>query len=220
MLTQDCKFTDDTRRTATFLSLPVESTPDAEAKRALWRRLSATDHALLGTDGTFMTLLAALSGEPLLLRTLSQTTHRLREKDALLQLDVGQPVLSRRVLMHRRFQQAVVAYAESSVAVGRLDASLRRDLEGGDKPLGLVLRRNSVETFRELLDWGLSDPQGSAGAWMSSRELLFRTYRIRSRGWPIAIVTEHFAPSTIKSPGCGSREDQASEPLTPTGASV
>ncbi len=85
-------------------------------------------------------------------------------------------------------------YAEVVVALDRVDPALLEGLTGTDKPVGILLRENRTETFREIL---LVDrePAGPCGAHFGigpDAELLFRTYRILARRQPIMLITEKF----------------------------
>jgi chorismate-pyruvate lyase len=183
------------RQRTSFLSLPTDCASDSEAKRLLWEQLGPTDRALLGTDGTFTALLAALRGEPIGIVALAQSLDVSTRWDNWLRLDAGNPVLSRTVLMRGRTTGAAIAYARSLIAVARLDDSMRKDLEDGDKPIGLLLRHGATESFRELLDWGSCDITHPARSYLSESQLLFRTYRIIVRHQPIMVVSEHFPTS-------------------------
>src|SRR4051794_6788349 len=113
MSIQKVDATDELQRGAGFLSLPTDPAADSKAKRLLWRQLGSSDRALLGTDGTFTALLAALRGEPVRIMALSQGLELIGRWDESLRLHARSPVLRRAVLMHARSTGSVITYAES-----------------------------------------------------------------------------------------------------------
>ncbi len=85
----------------------------------------------------------------------------------------------------------------SRLATQRLGADyrqLRRDLISGHRPIGDLIHRDRIETFREVLEVG-REPAGQVGRYFDlepEAPMFFRTYRIFSAGQRIAAIRERF----------------------------
>jgi chorismate-pyruvate lyase len=104
--------------------------------------------------------------------------------------------------------QRIVAYAESSIIMNRLPNSLQRDLEGGDRAIGLILRDYNIPTIRHLESWGrvpaghpaTSHFKEADGDSNKNRPLFYRSYSIAANipgegndaTVPIMRVAEYF----------------------------
>ena len=83
----------------------------------------------------------------------------------------------------------------------RLEARLYHDLVHTSEPIGRLLVQSRIETFRELVSWGI-EPAGEVGECFGLEEtdpLISRTYRMLSRGKPIMVITEKFPASAFRS---------------------
>jgi beta-ribofuranosylaminobenzene 5'-phosphate synthase len=147
---------------------------------------------LLATDGTVTPALAAYLGEPIGVRVLGQEQATLIRPDDHLRLAVGRPILERRVVLYGVESGTAVLYADSRVAVDRLGSPVRADLLSGELPIGLVLRRHRMETFRESLGAGRRPAVGEAAAHLGSCDVCWRTYAIITGGFPLIVVHEEF----------------------------
>ncbi len=147
---------------------------------------------LLATDGTVTPALAAYLGEPVGVRVVGQEQVVLTEPDDDLALPPGRPILERRVVLHGTESGTVALYADSRAAVERLSPAVRADLLSGDLPIGLVLRRHRIETFREALGAGRRPARGEAASHLGRCDVCWRTYAIISGGRPLIVVHEEF----------------------------
>lgn len=182
----------DFHASAAFLTVPEDSSIDSQAKRTLWQGLHPIQRALLATDGSFTLLLAALHKEAIRTKLIAQKQVRPEQSDARLQLRKSDPLLKRAVLLTTAESNRPVTYAESSIIVSRLSLEMRRGLEEGSKPIGLLLRREALETHRILEDWGVRAVPHAAMGFFGDAPLLFRTYQIIARAMPIMTVSEYF----------------------------
>lgn len=119
-----------------------------------WVRMSSNQRALLATDGSMTLLLGGLYGEAITVQLLDQEVQNTIEADLGLQLGSSEPLLQRTVLLKTAETQRIVAYAESSIVMNRLPNGLQRDLENGDRAIGLILRDYNIPTIRHLESWG------------------------------------------------------------------
>ncbi|MPZ65289.1 MAG: DUF98 domain-containing protein [Pseudonocardiaceae bacterium] len=149
---------------------------------------------LLATDGTVTTILEAYAGESIEAIRLTQSIQPARPEDAeLLAVDAGSPMISRQVLLRGVYSGMVFLHGESLIVPERLSPSIIERLGSTNQPVGVLLRTSRVETFREVLAVG-EQRAGSYGAYFGSDEdavLLFRTYRVFSRGQPVVLITEN-----------------------------
>ena len=178
-----------------FLVVPSDDSVSSRAKRSLWACLSPSNRALMATDGSFTSLLAAVHGDSIRTETLAQCLHVNQQTNTVLGLEKGDQLLRRRVLMTLISSDRPVAHAESSIVLNRVGMAIAEGLREGSKPIGLLLRQNAVETHRQLQDWGECPPGHKAGRYFDEAKLMFRTYLVISHREPIMSISECF-PAT------------------------
>jgi chorismate-pyruvate lyase len=149
---------------------------------------------LLATDGTVTHLLEVYAEEPIEAVKLAQDLDTSRETDAGLEVSPGARLLRRRVLLRGHRSRRNLLYAEAVVVPERVPLEVLNGLLRTDQPIGSLLADARTETFREVL---LVDrePAGACARHFgidANAELLFRTYRILSRGQPVMLITEKF----------------------------
>jgi chorismate-pyruvate lyase len=163
------------------------------------RPLEATERVLLCTDGTVTQILEAVHGEPLNMTKLAQRVRPPRHaSDRFLACGPQERVLSRVILLCGARSARRLLYAECQVALDRLPPDLAADLLDTDTPLGLLLRRHRIETYREIIE-ATRRRAGRVGDHLQlppSDIVLFRTYRIFYRGLPVALIKETFRRHT------------------------
>jgi chorismate-pyruvate lyase len=156
--------------------------------------VSALARVLPVIGGTVTEVLEHHLGEPLRATAIDQRTRMCEQPLPILGLDRGALILERRVMLRGATTSMPVLYAESLIAVDRLDQPVRHQLLATDQPIGRVIRDNRVEIFREAPSckrvWA-RHIAASFGMPPASR-LLSRTYRMWNRGNPIMLVSEWF----------------------------
>ncbi len=165
--------------------------------------LTRFQRILLGTDGTVTHILEAYAEEPIDVAKVSQAFDAANDGDAHLDLPAAgdDKVLRRVVVLRGRRSGQTLLYAEVVVVLDRVEPALLDGLTGTDKPVGILLRENRTETFREILVVD-REPAGGCGDHFGigpDAELAFRTYRIVSRGRPIMLITEKFPTDLFRS---------------------
>jgi chorismate-pyruvate lyase len=156
---------------------------------------------LLSTDGTVTHILEAYAGEPIEVVKLLQEFDTCAEGDAALDLSGEEKVLRRRVILRSSRSRQNLLYAEAVVVPERVEPGFLDGLVGTDEPIGALLARTRLETFREILRV-FREPAGVNGAVFGidpTAELIARTYRIVSGGQPILLITEKFPPHLFRS---------------------
>jgi chorismate-pyruvate lyase len=155
-------------------------------------QLPALQRMLLTTDGTVTTALAAVAGEPVGVRMLAQEVVTLDDDDEQLALWAGAKVLERRVLLHGADSGTPLLYGASRIVAHRLPRAARDALVAGGVAIGLVLRGQEIETFRDPLSVGVAPASAAAAVHLGPGLMCRRTYAIRAQGRPLMIVHEEF----------------------------
>jgi chorismate-pyruvate lyase len=156
--------------------------------------VSALERVLPVIGGTVTEVLEQHLGEPLCASQLDQQITVCAEPLPVLALADGELVLERRVLLRGATTSAPVLYAESLIALDRLDPRFRDDLLTTEQPIGRLIREYRVEIFRELLHCERAC-NGQAAALFGlprATPVLSRTYRMSTGGQPVMRITEWF----------------------------
>lgn len=182
---------------ARFFSLPTTTATEHDrAKHAVWQSLGSRTKALLSTDGTLTLLLDAFSGERIETVLLAQHAE---SADAVgirttMSLGPNEATTRREVVLRTARSKRNLVYAESRIADARLPPKLRAPLMQGTLPIGLLMRSARIESFRELLDWGIHplDEAPCPNACFDATEVVYRSYHIVVGGRPLMRITEYF----------------------------
>ena len=160
--------------------------------------LSTLQRVLLMTDGTVTDVLEAYANEPIRVKKLNQTFDIVDSEQPELDLPSTERVLRREVLLHGVASGKNFLYADSVLWPDELHPELVAGLLGSDTPLGRLLAKYRVETFREIVALGF-EPAGPCAGYFEidpTTKLVFRTYRIIINGRPVVRITEKF-PVTL-----------------------
>ncbi|CAN7148316.1 chorismate pyruvate-lyase family protein [Trinickia sp. LjRoot230] len=185
---------------ARFFSLPAAITAEDRVKHQVWNALHSPARALLCTDGTLTLLLSAFADENIETVLLSQETGIIEPASETMGLDTDEAAIRREVLIRTTEFKRNLVYAESLIAHQRLSADLRSELIEGTRPIGLLLRSARIESFRELVDWGIYPLRHAPRlqAYFDVSELLYRTYHIVVGQRPLMRITEYFPRSLFE----------------------
>ena len=162
----------------------------------LWSRLSPVQRAVLGSDGSFTLLLSALLGQEVKVAMIDQSVDHMPHYDEAIDLDEGARVLNRNVRLYIEPERNIV-YASSVIALDRIAEPLASDLLAGNETIGRLLRKHRLETFRELVDWGVAPLPDEAKDHFFAVEMMYRSYRIIGNHQPVMLVTEFFDRRTF-----------------------
>jgi chorismate-pyruvate lyase len=146
-------------------------------------RRTPIQRILLVTDGTVTEILEAYTGESMRLIKLYEEQVSIETDLAGLDLPAGQPVLRRKILLQGKMSLTNFLYADSYVALDRLDDWMRRGLLESHKPIGFLLQEHRLETFREIIHTG-REMAGQLGTYFNVDEasgMMSRTYRVLAR---------------------------------------
>ncbi|MGL6161290.1 chorismate--pyruvate lyase family protein [Microbulbifer sp.] len=149
---------------------------------------------LLSSDGTMTNLLEEISRESLCARKFFEDVGAADFDIPELELCAGQLLWRRTVTLQGNLSGINYLYAESLIAPGKLDEKFSDMLLKTKAPIGKMWDLFQVETYKSLVEWG-EEPAGNTAKYFSISEdeaLLFRTYRVFSRGKPVMRITEKF----------------------------
>jgi len=157
-------------------------------------RLSPVQKMLLGTDGSVTNLLEVVTGSPVEIETLVQKVVPADEAVAKeLQVNPGEDVNFRVVLLKKADSQEALVYAISHTPLKRLDASFKDDLTKADIPIGVILKKHRIESRRDITSTAfLSAGQEHCRAFgVFAREIMLtRSYKIIRHGQPLIAIKE------------------------------
>lgn len=157
-------------------------------------KLTSFQRILLTTDGTVTEMLEAYFWESITVVKLFQDDYALEHHLPALGSEQGEHVLDRRIFLRGRVSRLNRVYAESMIALDRLPREIHEGLMKGQKPIGLLILENRLETFREILGCSKEPAEGLAEQFRMGPEdfLISRSYRIVAQGQPIMLITEKF----------------------------
>ena len=157
-------------------------------------KLTSFQRILLTTDGTVTEMLEAYFWERMTVVKVFQDDYPLEHPMPALEAEPGARVLDRRIFLRGHMSHLNRVYAESMIALERLPRDIHEGLMEGDKPIGLLILENRLETFREILGCSREPADELAEHFRMGAEdfLISRSYRIVARGQPIMLITEKF----------------------------
>jgi len=161
-------------------------------------KLSVFQRIILTTDGTLTEILEAYLSEKIKLVKLAETIEPVAQNISLLDINCGQEVLQRKILLQGKISRNNWVYAESILVPDRLDEKLKNGLLVSQEPMGRLWLEHRLETFKEIVDSAREPAEDLADYFKIKRsdKLLSRTYRVFSGRSPIILITEKF-PETF-----------------------
>ena len=136
------------------------------------------------TEGSVTTIIEALTGEKVEIKTIEQKVIEAdRESARILEIDEGEEVNYRVVEIVSAGE--VFARAISITPLSRLDERFRDDLMKADIPIGRIIRKHKLEVRREIL-WS------RIGTCKGLGNCLIRNYNIIHKGEILINITEMF----------------------------
>ena len=161
--------------------------------------LSRFQRILLTTDGTVTDMLEAYLFEQIQLVKLSEKLVSLDEDIPAMELEKGAEVVERKILLQGRISRRNYIYAESILALERLEEKFRKELLETKTPIGKIWLAQRVETFKEILDTGkeLANELSTYFKIEPESNLLFRRYCVFSNRKSTIMITEKFPESSF-----------------------
>jgi chorismate-pyruvate lyase len=161
------------------------------------RNLSPFQRILLTTDGTLTEILEAYLLEKIKLVKLSEEVVKIAKPIPALDLDIGNQIIERKVLLQGKISLNNFIYAESIIVPERLDNKLKSRLIESQEPIGRLWLEHKLETFKEIIDSAIETAEELFDYFDIAKEdkMLSRTYRVFSNNKPIMMITEKFPES-------------------------
>lgn len=159
--------------------------------------LSIFQRILLTNNGTITDLIETYTGETIKVKKLSENITELDDELSPMLLNPGAPVIDRKILLQGGISGRNYVYAESTIALERLDDPIREELLTTKKPIGKVWLENKVEIFKENIETG-KEPARELAHYFDiapDENLLFRTYCVLSNRQYTMMITEKFPES-------------------------
>jgi chorismate-pyruvate lyase len=158
-------------------------------------RLSPFLRVLLVTDGVVTRILEAYFGEPIDVDVLSHSELCSELSYPEVGVNIGDRIVSRRVVLRGRVTHEPYAFASSIVVSDCLPPEVRRGLIEERKGIGELLCANRLETYRELIAIRRCDAAERAchlGVATGAR-VVSRTYKIHLNGRAAMLIEEVFS---------------------------
>lgn len=157
--------------------------------------LGLVGRLLVTCDGTVTTMLEQIANERITTCQLAQSpVTGDTEGVALLGAAPGGSLTERTTRLVGSASGTVYARAKSIIAVDAMPPLLRVDLFQTDEPLGRLLRRHRIESYREILHWQVHGP----GSGQPLRPEASRSYRVFTGGRPVLLIQEHFTSACFR----------------------
>lgn len=150
---------------------------------------------LLFTDGTVTRNLEVKMLSPVSVTVVSQTDAIAKDDVAAhLEAKPGTESVRRRVVIGRAGSTRPVIWAESHILPTRLPPGFLGILGSAREGIGESLQRVELESWRELLWYGLDAPPAwSFGTSRATAPVITRLYRVITEGQPALLISESFA---------------------------
>jgi beta-ribofuranosylaminobenzene 5'-phosphate synthase len=166
-------------------------------------RLGPLGRLLLTSDGTLTPMLEHVVGERIVTAHLEQASVPADANTiALLSASETDILLFRAADLVGAESHRVYVRATSVVAVDAVPAGFRADLLGTEEPIGRLLRRHRIESFREILAWDVWNtvvpPDRDSGARRPVEAS--RRYLVHTGGMPALLIDETFASGCFPGP--------------------
>ena len=161
-------------------------------------KLSKAQRLLLMTDGSVTTLLEVMTGKPVVVTTLLQHVVRAdTERAAALDVEEGDNINYRVVVLKNENVDRPLIYAESYTPIARLQKEFRHDLMKADIPIGRIMTQRKIESRREIrrIETTSNEELSDLFGVPHDVPLLSRTYDIISHDMVLIRITETF-PAT------------------------
>jgi chorismate-pyruvate lyase len=174
---------------------PVTALPDSDGEPVFdWNSAQLLQRILLTNDGTLTDTLESAFLEPIDLVRLDIRLTQAPAAVPVLEIEAGDAVMERKILLRGQRSGVNYAYAESLLAVDRLDSVFRDQLIHSNMPLGRLWLENRLETWKQRLTiFRRAVPELAGYFGIDAQvELLGRSYRVFNNRRPIILITEYF----------------------------
>jgi chorismate-pyruvate lyase len=159
--------------------------------------LESFQKILLWTDGTLTEILEIYMAESISIVKLFQDLKPSAIDIPIMDLNSGREIMERKVVLQGKATGKNFLYAESIIAVHRLEKKFRDGLIKSKIPIGKLWQGCRIETFKEMVAT-FREPAGFIADYFDIKRdesLLCRKYLVYSNRKPIMMITEKFPES-------------------------
>ena len=154
-------------------------------------KFSNTQKVLLTVESSITAILDVLYGKVSIFLLNKYFEPADSKKAALLNVDEGEEIHYREVLIHGRGKPMI--YALSFIALNRCRKEAHKDLTNGEIPIGKLLKKYKVESRRELKNIYIEEPDATLRElFKTSAKFVSREYVIIENGEIIMFTKESF----------------------------
>ncbi len=160
------------------------------------RNIGIIPRILLTTNGTLTNILESCFLEKIIVKKILQTTQKTLFAEDYLHLRQAEPTLARKILLQGSKSERNYIYAESFVLSERVTRPIRDELLNTDTPLGKVLDKHKIESFKKFVSYRTEKAGAIAGYFNldDGDDIFSRTFVVYSNNQPIMIITEKIPP--------------------------
>lgn len=156
--------------------------------------MDASLRCLLFTDGTVTRALEAQTLSRVSVEVVDQHRARADAPTAQrLEAEAGSETLFRRVVISGGMGATPAIWAESHLLPERLPPDFLAVLEGAPDGIGESLQQVKLESWRDMLWFGLGGLPSWGGVTSSTSPAITRSYRVVTGRLPALLITESFA---------------------------
>lgn len=130
-----------------------------EIEKARDIKFSNTQKVLLTVEGSITAILDVLYGTVSIFLLRKHFEYADSEKAELLDVEKGEEIHYREVLIHGRGKPMI--YALSYIALSRCEKDALEDLTNGEIPIGKLLKKYDIESRREIKDIYIEKPNAT-----------------------------------------------------------
>lgn len=163
--------------------------------------LSPLQRILLIADGTLTKLLEISLNERMQIVKLLEEVFPTPSPIEALELDAGQEIIERKILLQGKLSGRNWLYADSIIVLNRLEKNFQDKLLNSHEPIGKLWIAHKTETYKEIIT-ARREPAHDLGVHFQigpQQILLSRTYRVFCQHAPIMMITEKFPEQYFKS---------------------
>ncbi len=164
------------------------------AQSPLFSNLAPMQRVMVLSNGTLTDILQAFTLEDIGVHKLADE-RMVCSSSNFLELAPNEEALKRSVVLYGKRTSRHYVYAETCLALERLPKALARDIGEGSGPLGRLLLKHRLETFKELLDFRIGKSEKASEFLASNFKFLIRSYRVYVDKRPCIVIHEYFPAS-------------------------
>lgn len=164
------------------------------AQMPLFGKLTPMQRVMLISNGTLTDILQAFTSEKIGVHKLAEERMPCHNTRYLSLFGTGEAIKRSVVLYGERSLRHYV-YAETYLALKQLPQALAEDLRERSEPLGRLLLKYRLETFKELIDLRLGKSDQAARYLGPGPGFLIRRYKVYMQDRPCIVIQEYFPAS-------------------------